>query len=249
MQLNGEAAERLRRDPGLARRVNQAAEHAVLAGPADEEVAELRRNGYRPETAQGSSRSRLAWEQVLVDLLAAEPLTRRQLRVAVMARELVHEHLEVFNDLLREYRLDLARVAGLDRSQPGSARKALMELSDRVPTMRISADLKTELFADRTRAWTVNDVYDTDALSVALPYCDVVVTDKDAAHRARKTGVEDRHAVLLLTSPAELLDVLPALTSKAVSTAGDTTGWDAVGPGVGFCTRDPFGPSKGSPDA
>ncbi len=94
LQLTAPGAQRLRDDPALARRCNQHAEYQLLAGPSDHDVAALREAGYRPEWAEESGRSRLEWERVLSDLLADGPLTRGELRVAVMARELVHEHLE-----------------------------------------------------------------------------------------------------------------------------------------------------------
>jgi hypothetical protein len=50
--------------PGMQtwlRKINQFAEFRMLAGPADEEIEDLRRYGYRPETTVETSRSRLEW--------------------------------------------------------------------------------------------------------------------------------------------------------------------------------------------
>ncbi len=66
--------------------------------------------------------------------------------------------------------------------------------------------LKHSLHHDK-RHWKVNDVFDIAALTVALPYCDVVCTDKGMRHHIDKTGIAQR----LQTSVIDNLHDLPAL--------------------------------------
>ncbi len=40
--------------------------------------------------------------------------------------------------------------------------------------------------------WRPNDIFDFDALSVAIPYCDVVVTDRHACRLANAARLPDR---------------------------------------------------------
>jgi hypothetical protein len=162
-------------DPNLRtklRSLGQLGETRLIAGPADDEIAQLReRWGYRPEVAEESTRSRLAWEQLLADYLVHERVSRVELRVWVMCRELIHEYYNLFTEILREYRIDPFGIFAQGPIQPGSMRTDIMRLSDAVPTMRVAADMKLEIFRNPQRRWTVNMMHDIDALSLAVPYC------------------------------------------------------------------------------
>jgi hypothetical protein len=92
---------------------------------------------------------------------------------------LLHEYLDPFTELLAEYRLSVSRVLGLDPDKPKVGRKAMLRFSDAVPTLRIAVDTKFGLFRDESRSWSLNHMYDVDAVAVAAPYCRVVVADKD----------------------------------------------------------------------
>lgn len=225
----------------LRRKVAQLGEVMLIAGPADDEIEALRQNGYQPESSEAMAASRLAWEELYVGMLADDPISAKELRVRVMARELLHEHLDLFNEVMAEYRLPLERSLGVDVNRPGSGRAKMMEFSDRIHSMRLAADLKVSIFRNAERVWKMNDLYDSDALSLAIPYCHVVVTDKDAAHRVRQAKGDVRHGTVVLSKLDELLDHLPALMDQARALGGDPTGWDAVGPGTGFVTTLPDG--------
>lgn len=225
----------------LRRKCAQLGETLLIAGPADDEVARLRQNGYRPETAEAMAASRLAWEEVYIGMLRDDAISARELRVRVMARELCHEHLDLFNEVLAEYHLPLERALGIDYDRPGSGRAKMMEFSDRIPTIRLAADMKTALFRNAKRVWTLNDLYDIDALSLAIPYCHVVVADKDAADRAHRTKGDERHGTAVLSTFGPLMERLPDLVADAKTLGGDPTGWDVSGPGEGFVTTLPDG--------
>jgi hypothetical protein len=221
------------------RRANQYAEFLLLAGPADDQVEELRKQGYRPETAEASSQSRLEWERLYVGLLKDDPVSRTELRVRVMARELIHEHLNLFNELTAEYRVPINRAFGIDPAKPGSGRAGIVAFADRIPSMRIAVDMKVEMFRNAQRGWQVNDLHDIDALSLAVPYCHLILSDRDAVDRLRRTGADARHGTEVLSSLADLPAALGRLVALANDCNGDPTGWDVVGPGQGFTTEPP----------
>lgn len=104
--------------PDFLRKANQLGELLILAGPADEDLEELRRRGYRPEATQQVEASRLAWEETYRGLLADDPVSRAELRVRVQARELCHEHIDLFRELLAEYHISLSRALGYDPDRP-----------------------------------------------------------------------------------------------------------------------------------
>lgn len=216
------------------RRANQRAEVQFLAGPEDHELEDLRRRGYRPEATVEATNSRLEWEQVYVGLLRDDPISRRELRVRVQARELIHEHLDLFTELFTEYRLSLTRALGTDPAHLGSARPHMIAFTDRIPSLRIAVDMKVELFRNATRTWTVNALHDIDALSMALPYCHVVVADKDAADMLRRSRAGERHGTEVFSRLEDLAAAPPALEAAAQSVGGDAIGWDWLAPGFGF---------------
>lgn len=68
----------------------------------------------------------------------------------------------------------------------------------------------------RPVAWTVNDLRDIDALSIAVPYCDVVVTDHTARTAIIHAHLDWRCSTIVTRWRQELLQTLPpgAHTSK-----------------------------------
>jgi hypothetical protein len=54
-----------------------------------------------------------------------------------------------------------------------------------MPGTDVTAVLKTSRHRDATRTWTSNDMFDIDAPTVAVPYCDIVGTDNDQIHALR----------------------------------------------------------------
>ncbi|WP_217561735.1 hypothetical protein [Streptomyces sp. GbtcB6] len=225
--------------PGMQawlRKVNQYAEFQLLAGPRDEEIEDLRRRGYRPEATREAFRSRLEWEEIYVGLLADDPVSRHELRVRVQAREILHEHFDLLKELLAEYRIDLHREIGLDPARPESGRPRMVAFADQMPSVRVAVDLKAELFRNHTKAWTVNALHDIDALSMAVPYCHVVVPDREMADFLSRSRAGQRNGTRVLSRLRHLPDELAALRDRVRSDDVDTSGTDWVGPGERFCT-------------
>ncbi|MFI9587846.1 hypothetical protein ACIHCQ_39990 [Streptomyces sp. NPDC052236] len=225
--------------PGLRpwlRRVNQLVEFQVLAGPADSEVEELRRLGYRPETVVASDRSRLAWEEFFTDLLKGERMSREELRVRVQARELVHEYMDVFGKLLAEYRVDLWRAVGFDPRRPRSGRPGMTAFADRVPSLRITVDLKVQLFRNPSKPWKASAIHDIDALSIAVPYCHVVVPDSEMGDLLSRSAAAQRNDTRILRRLRDLPDALADLTASAAADRSSAAGAGLLEPGEVFCT-------------
>lgn len=73
---------------------------------------------------------------------------------------------------------------------------------DTMPSFDVSVSLKSAYQRNPLHAWTPNDLIDIDALGSTLLYCDLVLTDKAAAHAARSVAVRPRR-----TSPLRPLGV------------------------------------------
>jgi hypothetical protein len=221
--------------PEILCRAMQWAEIQFLAGPRDDEVDKLRKQyGYRPEMTEEGGVSRLEWEKIYVGMLRDDPITRAELRVRVQAREVIHEHLDLLTELFHEYRLSFDRLTGKLSDQPGDARPRIIGFFDAMPSVRIAVDRKVELFRNNTSRWTVNDLHDIDAVSLAIPYCQVVVGDKATVDSVRKAGNDVRNGTRVISRLSDLTNALPELVKVADALGGDRSGWDWHVPGVGF---------------
>jgi hypothetical protein len=75
-----------------------------------------------------------------------------------------------------------------------------------MPSSEVAVELKTALHRDAARAvgWLPNDVTDIDQLAMAVPYCDVVVTEKAGADSLKKAHLDERCGTTLLRSLNDL---------------------------------------------
>ncbi|WP_145964762.1 hypothetical protein [Rhodococcus rhodochrous] len=218
--------------------LNQWAEFRVLAGPRDEDVPGLRVRGYDPESVQEKFKSRISYEMDLATQIARGAVKRSELRVVVQARELSHEHLPQLSELFAEYNLTIDGAFGTDPRRAKRNRKALSEFVDSVPSIRVAVDLKHHYFRNAQKPWSSNAVRDIDALGAALPYCDVVVADKEMGSLLSRSKVADDLGMTVVTTLPALLDLLPPLVERANELGGDRTGW---GNSAGFRLDTPPG--------
>ena len=225
-------------DGAWLRHLNQYGEAAVLAGPMPEELPSLIELGYvMPQELEKREGSRVDYEEWLIERLAEEPRDLDELRAVVMAREVDHEYSQLLGEIFEEYRVSFATIAG---GSTGMAMRAkAIAFTKLVSTARISVDLKVEVFRNRNRRWSWNMLRDIDALSIAVPYCHLVVADRDATSLLRRTGADKRHETVVIASLEKLPDQLDLLSNSAVDTS---TGWDELGPNDGEYHLDAPGP-------
>jgi hypothetical protein len=81
----------------------------------------------------------------------------------------------------------------------------------------------------------MNAIHDIDALSMAVPYCHVVVPDREMASLLSRSRTGQRYGTKIITTLCALPDVLPELAEQARDAPGDRTGWDWAGPWDGYC--------------
>jgi hypothetical protein len=193
-------------------------DQSVLRGPTDDEVPGLRALGWKPESAIRVAESRAAQERELSSMLDREVQWRRgRLHDVVSARELCIEFENILPRALVRRQLALTDVI----SDPNSSRRFVRAM----PTTNVSIELKTAWHRNRDKSWNANDIYDIDALSLAVPYCDIVVTEKACHHVLSATHLgEQMHTVLLRNLnelPSALQDCKPVLRIKNIPSAGD----------------------------
>lgn len=232
--------------PGLTvqlRSLGQLGEARLIAGPADQDIEHLRSLGYRPESAEASTQSRLAFEALLADYLADPAngsVPRSELRAWFIGRELIHEYFDIFTGILSEYRLDPFRLFTKDPAKLGEVRAEMMRLSDAVPTLRVAADMKLEIVRNSQCQWTVNMMHDIDididAMSLAVPYCHVVVPDRDAADLLTRSKAHNRYGTRVVPHLHDLPSVLADL--RVPADIANLSGWDHVGPDAPYCVTE-----------
>jgi hypothetical protein len=166
-------------------------DRSVLRGPDDDEVEGLRALGWKPESAIQVAEKRAAQERKLSSILEKEVRWRRgRLRDVIAARELCIEFEDILPRALGRRQLALSEVI----SEVQSSRRFVRAM----PSTDVSIELKTSWHRNRDKHWTANDIYDIDAMSLAVPYCDIVVTEKACHHALTVARVGQRmHTAIL----------------------------------------------------
>jgi len=88
----------------------------------------------------------------------------------------------------------------------------IVSLIDLVPCWDIERRLAVQVEQQWDRELQGNDVYDIAALTAALPYCDVVVTEKLWAHLCNACGVASLYNSRVISS---IFDIMPLLATGA----------------------------------
>jgi hypothetical protein len=172
-------------------------ERAFLAGPPDEELPALLEQGYDALAAIKVAQQRAQREEELRVKLDADPRWRRgRLRDVVAARELRHELFDIVEAALRRRGLAWGDVLG--------DRESLRRFMGAMPSTDVAIALKIKRHRDATLGWIANDINDIDALSLAVPYCDLVVTEKFAHHLLTTSRVAERMNTVVMRSMSEL---------------------------------------------
>jgi hypothetical protein len=86
----------------------------------------------------------------------------------------------------------------------------LMEFWESIPSLHVEMELNTQMHRQKSKAWTTHDDRDIGFLSLAIPACDVVVTEKfwvDLAHRRK---LDAHYDTVLLSDLSDLPKYLAA---------------------------------------
>jgi hypothetical protein len=176
-------------------------DRSSLRGPSQEEEPELRAVGWDPTVARRMAQRRAAGERELAGRLEAEPRWRRgRLRDVVSARYVAFEVLDIFNEALA--------ARGLSADTFGTDTESFRRFVDSMPSADVHVTLLTESHRSTSTLWTTNDIFDLDALSTAVPYCDIVVTERRATHMLHRAGVPVRLSTRVVATLPELQELL-----------------------------------------
>jgi hypothetical protein len=180
-------------------RAGEALEYVCLRGPRPEDVPHM--PGYDLTPLQDADKEQVNREVELATMLAADPKLRSRLDDVVAARELYW----TFGPELPRL---LTRAAMSLDSFFYNGKDWIRDFLGSIPSIAVGKALKVRSFANASRAWSVNDLRDTEHLMLAVPYCDVVVTDRHAATVLKQAQLDQRLGTTILTDVRQLPDVL-----------------------------------------
>lgn len=138
--------------------------------------------------------------------------TADRLRDVFLASELVHG----VNEADLEYAFE-TRGTSLIEWMKKSDRKLGKLLVRSMPSCEVSSELRTRYHRTASTKFKQNHIHDIGFLSVAVPYCDAVFTDRAVRNMLKAAQFDRRMNTKLLESPsdaANFLATLPGLDSK-----------------------------------
>lgn len=83
-------------------------------------------------------------------------------------------------------------------------RDKLMAFFETVPTLDVEIELATERDKNWTRRIDSNDMEDISFLSVAIPYCDIVITEKFWVDLAKRKQLDQKYNTVILSNLLDL---------------------------------------------
>jgi len=182
-------------------------EYTMLRGPAPEDLPALRALGYRPEEVAKVEEARVNREKELAAMLRDGTADRGRLGDLVHARYLYWELVDHLPAALQSYSIDI-------RDFFAKGKEWLTALLDDIPSAAINIALTDKGFRNSYKKWTGNDIRDADAVSAAIPYCDIVITDKYVAAQLAKSPAVTRHGTRVLSRLSDLNNALPSLIAS-----------------------------------
>jgi hypothetical protein len=111
----------------------------------------------------------------------------------------------VLADILDPFNKALARAKiTAAESQPFESAQGLTDLLMSLPSRVVVYELRRQRHRNPQTNWEANDLDDLEAMSVAIPYCDVVVTEKQWCHFARPANLGERFGTRIVSALSDL---------------------------------------------
>lgn len=159
-------------------------EFEILRGPDESETKLLREKyNYKPEEAEEIARKRAKQEEDLKQRLITNPKEWKNLDNIVTANYLYWELFDSMPKALQKTGMTMQDFVSLGHDK-------VTQFVHDIPIADVSIALHKANLKNLNRAWKKNDVHDMDALAIAVPYCDIVVTEKHAVAQLKNTGIE-----------------------------------------------------------
>jgi hypothetical protein len=163
--------------------------------------------GPQPEVKMTEPVDMESWKRPALDFVEAQVEFAKQLkelvygsarrRDAVAAQELVN----LMDVCLRAV---LVREGISEDAFFACGKEGLTEFLEDVPTRDVAFHLRQFRHANPQKVWTRTDLADIGALTIAVPYCDAVVTEAVWVDGLRRAGLDEKYGTRLMSSLPEL---------------------------------------------
>lgn len=140
--------------------------------------------GYNPNSARAIAHKQIANLKDYIAAMRADPDFSIRPVDAIYAWQLSAE-------ILDQYTRALIRAGYVGAMRPFKSKDEMTDFVDHLPSRRVAARMYVQYVKNRSVEWKVNDLRDVAALSLAIPYCDVVVTDRKAWNAANEARLGD----------------------------------------------------------
>lgn len=180
---------------------NRLAERSILQG--SRQVFGQPIPGHDPYAARRVADDELARMRRIADNLKVDADARRRLSDVVAANELAVEIREQFTIAIQR-----ANIGGRELLEAADAKNRMIRILQAMPSRRVAMAVKESYFRSSDHNWTISDLRDIAALSLAVPYCDVVVTDRQVADALRRPRFHEEFGTAIFSQLNELLEYL-----------------------------------------
>jgi hypothetical protein len=153
-----------------------------------------------------SAENALAGILIFVANLKNDPSLRARMEDAIIAREITGEILLSFSDAI-QYAADADDTYEFAR-QVTEDKAVLTDIVRSMPSRKVTVAVRSVYYRNTDHAWKVNDLRDIEALSLAVPTCDIVLTDKAVRDALRQANFAERGFATVLSDRRELLERL-----------------------------------------
>ena len=173
----------------------------LIEGPSLQEEPGLRALGWSPEAILKGYERKASDELAQVRRFDDNPNWRLgRTRDVITAREVLIEVGDIFAQGFA------ARGPGAIDHWFAAKPDDLRSFYRAMPSLDVAVTLKTSLHRDPNHKWTNNDIYDIRALALAIPYCDVVVTDRSMWSHVTRHKLPECYDTVVISRLAELLN-------------------------------------------
>ena len=193
-------------DPAFKERIYAAIQFAMLGGdttPLGLIPSQLPSAFFLFDESYRSSRQRLN------DLAATGRIARSDVKREVAAGAL-HDIFGPLSEALRRAEVTIEEFEALGES-------GWIEFLHDLPSRDVDLELLQLRHRNPQKSWDVNDLADVSALAIAVPYCDVVVTERLWADLVKRAKLDQKYNTVVLADLNDLADLLTpdAITSNS----------------------------------
>lgn len=203
-----EAQEGLRRRLGddgirtLVQRANSMFERAALAQSRNVP-------GFNVYADRDAAEEALKGVLIFVDNLKNNPSLRARMTDAIFARELAGEILRSFSDAI-QYAAGDGDKYEFGR-QVTEDKDVLTDIVASMPSRKVAVAVRTVYYRNPQHRWKVSDLRDIEALALAVPSCDLVLTDNAVCAALRQAKLDEPDFAAVMSDRRDLLDRLSVL--------------------------------------